>query len=250
MANKKGLNSSALATALGLQQADLDRLLEGVLPITPTRAEKLSATVGASQRFWLARESQYQQDRQALQEDAREWVSSLPLADMRKFGWLGGEVPTAERLRRALDFFGVSNVDEWRDAWLSEMAGVTAYRTSPAFASEAASVAAWLRQGDLLASQIDTARWSRQAFERLLPTLKPLTRIREPSEFLPRLQSACAACGVAVVVARAPKGCPASGATRVKDGHAKLQLSFRFLRDDSFWFTFFHEAGHLILHED
>ena len=29
---------------------------------------------------------------------------------------------------------------------------------------------------------------------------------------------------------------------------ALLQLSFRYLSDDHFWFTFFHEAGHLILH--
>jgi Zn-dependent peptidase ImmA (M78 family) len=27
-------------------------------------------------------------------------------------------------------------------------------------------------------------------------------------------------------------------------------LSFRFLSDDQFWFSFFHEAGHLLLHGD
>lgn len=250
LASKKGLSSTALATALGLQLDDLNRLLDGVLAITPTRAEKLSVAVGASQRFWMARESQYRLDLQALKEDAREWVSSLPLADMRDFGWLGGEVAPSEKLHRALDFFGVSSVDEWRDAWLSERAGLTAYRTSPAFATKAASAAAWLRQGDVLASRMQTGRWSRASFEALLPKLKPLTRTREPSEFLPKLQSACAACGVAVVIVRAPKGCPASGATRVKNDRATLQLSFRFLRDDSFWFTFFHEAGHLVLHAD
>jgi Zn-dependent peptidase ImmA (M78 family) len=55
---------------------------------------------------------------------------------------------------------------------------------------------------------------------------------------------------VAVVVARAPKGCAASGATRFVDRKKKaiLQLSFRHLTDDHFWFSFFHEAGHLILH--
>jgi Zn-dependent peptidase ImmA (M78 family) len=26
-------------------------------------------------------------------------------------------------------------------------------------------------------------------------------------------------------------------------------LSFRYLSDDHFWFTFFHEAGHLVLHD-
>jgi Zn-dependent peptidase ImmA (M78 family) len=52
-----------------------------------------------------------------------------------------------------------------------------------------------------------------------------------------------------VVVVRAPGGCRASGATRflTKD-KALLLLSFRYLTDDHFWFTFFHEAGHLLLH--
>jgi Zn-dependent peptidase ImmA (M78 family) len=27
-------------------------------------------------------------------------------------------------------------------------------------------------------------------------------------------------------------------------------LSFRYLSDDQFWFSFFHEAGHLLLHAD
>jgi hypothetical protein len=74
--------------------------------------------------------------------------------------------------------------------------------------------------------------------------------MHKPTEFMQQLQQKCAACGVAVVIVQAPKGCPASGATRVKNGKAILQLSARYLRDDSFWFTFFHEAGHLVLHED
>jgi len=54
-----------------------------------------------------------------------------------------------------------------------------------------------------------------------------------------------------VVVARAPKGCRASGATRfLTPDKALIVLSFRYRTDDQFWFTFFHEAGHLILHAE
>ncbi|HEV8072313.1 MAG TPA: ImmA/IrrE family metallo-endopeptidase [Planctomycetaceae bacterium] len=79
--------------------------------------------------------------------------------------------------------------------------------------------------------------------------IRPLTRKRDPDAFLPVLQKSCAECGVAVAVVRAPQGCRASGATRFT-GRAKalLQLSFRYLTDDHFWFTFFHEAAHLLLH--
>ena len=34
----------------------------------------------------------------------------------------------------------------------------------------------------------------------------------------------------------------------MSEDRALLLLSFRYLTDDHFWFTFFHEAGHLLLH--
>jgi Zn-dependent peptidase ImmA (M78 family) len=49
---------------------------------------------------------------------------------------------------------------------------------------------------------------------------------------------------------RGPQGCRASGAVRfLTPTRALIQLSFRYLSDDHFWFTFFHEAGHILLHE-
>ena len=48
-----------------------------------------------------------------------------------------------------------------------------------------------------------------------------------------------------------PKQCKASGAARfLTPSKAMLLLSVRHLSDDHFWFTFFHEAGHLILHSN
>jgi Zn-dependent peptidase ImmA (M78 family) len=76
-----------------------------------------------------------------------------------------------------------------------------------------------------------------------------LTLKHKPHQFLPPLTELCAKSGVAVSVIRAPQGCRASGATRfISPQKAILQLSFRFLTDDHFWFTFFHEAAHLVLH--
>lgn len=246
----KSLRANDLARALDISSEDLAKLLSGALPITASRARRLASVVGGTERFWLQRELQYRRDAEALEKEGKEWISSLPFPDMVRYGWLNAAASTGEKIRRALDYFEVSTIDEWRDAWLSDRFGITAYRTSPAFAMQSASVAAWLRQGELLAADLQVATWSRERFECLLPSLRPLTRILEPAKFIPELQERCAACGVAVVVVRSPKGCPASGATRVKGGKAILQLSVRYLRDDSFWFTFFHEAAHLVLHED
>jgi Zn-dependent peptidase ImmA (M78 family) len=63
------------------------------------------------------------------------------------------------------------------------------------------------------------------------------------------LREICAASGVALVIAPAPMGCRASGAVKlIRHRKAMIVLSFRYYSDDHFWFSFFHEAGHLVRH--
>ena len=95
----------------------------------------------------------------------------------------------------------------------------------------------------------ECAPWNAAGFQASLPKIRSLTRRKNPRVFVPKLREYCAEHGVAVAVVRAPTGCRASGATRfLSTGRALLLLSFRYLTDDHFWFTFFHESGHLLLH--
>jgi Zn-dependent peptidase ImmA (M78 family) len=77
-----------------------------------------------------------------------------------------------------------------------------------------------------------------------------LSKISHPRRFIPKLKQLCAEAGVALVVRRTPKGCYASGASAlVAPDKALLLVSFRHRADDHFWFTVFHELGHLLLHQ-
>jgi len=59
----------------------------------------------------------------------------------------------------------------------------------------------------------------------------------------------CAKCGVAVVYVPEIRNVSTSGAARWLDkDKALIQLSLRGKRDDKFWFNFYHEAGHILLH--
>jgi hypothetical protein len=157
---------------------------------------------------------------------------------------------TSEQVNACLEFFGVPDEAAWQSAY-GIAAEMTAFRTSRTFDSRPGAVAAWLRKGELAARHVHCRPWSRDFFLAALSRVRSLTRQKDPRRFLPALTQACADCGVAVVVLRAPSGCRASGATRfLSREKALLLLSFRFLSDDHFWFTFFHEAAHLILHGD
>jgi len=223
-------------------------LLEGRATITIALARQLEISLGASVEFWMARDYQYRQDVGRLQSNGKEWVRELPIGDMIKFGWLSPVPRPSEEVASCLQFFGVPNVSKWSQVYkdLNQMA---VFRKSAAFESRPAAVAAWLRRGEIEAKSIDCEKWDSVQFKETLLEIRSLTRVKDPGRFVPALRNLCADSGVAVTVVRAPNGCSASGATKfLSPNKALLQLSFRFLTDDHFWFTFFHEAGHLILH--
>jgi hypothetical protein len=85
-------------------------------------------------------------------------------------------------------------------------------------------------------------------FAEALEQLRGFT-VRKPGEFVPALRDRCAAAGVAVVIVPPLPGVRAYGATRwLHSTKALIQLSLRGKTDDHLWFTFFHEAGHVLKH--
>jgi HTH-type transcriptional regulator / antitoxin HigA len=236
------------ARRIGQTSDDVTSLLEGRSTITIGIARKLEEVLGASVEFWMSRDFQYRQDVSRLHQVDEEWLAELPVGDMIKFGWLTPSPRPAEEMAACLRFFAVPNVSAWRRAY-ADIQKIVAFRTSRSFESRPAAVAAWLRQGEIVGESINCGPWSAKRFEESLLQIRSLTRQKDPGRFMPDLKNYCAQNGVAVAVVRAPNGCRASGATRFISGRkALLLLSFRYRSDDQFWFSFFHEAGHLVLH--
>jgi HTH-type transcriptional regulator/antitoxin HigA len=244
----RNMTLSEFAVQMSQTLEDTKGLLQGRLTITLSIARRLQRVLGSSVEFWMSRDVQYREDVARLHKVDKEWLSSLPLGDMIRFGWLGSAPYPANEVAACLEFFDVPSVQAWKQKYavISEM---TIFRTSSSFDSRPGSVAAWLRQSEIQGNEIDCAPWSPIRFRELLSSIRPLTRQKSPEHFLPELQKICALAGVAVTIVRAPAGCRASGATRfLSSSKALLSLSFRYLSDDQFWFTVFHEAGHLLLH--
>jgi hypothetical protein len=169
---------------------------------------------------------------------------------MAKWGWVEAVADRAAKVAACLRFFGVPTVKAWGDAYSEGLLSV-AFKTSPTFESDPGAVAAWLRQGEIEASMIACDMWDPERFRQEMPAVRELTREKDPDVFIPELIRLCASCGVAIVVLRAPTKCRASGVSRfLTPTRPLLMLSFRYLSDDHFWFAFFHEAGHVLLHSE
>ena len=246
---ERGISIDDFAQKMQKSRQEILELLQGHSPITLGIARQLEKTLGASVEFWMSREFRYRERLGGCEEEANLWVQSLPVADMLKFGWLGSLPEGSDLLAACLRFFGVGSVAAWHRVY-GALEQRYSFRTSPSFESEPGALITWLRRGELEGSAMDCAPWNPLAFKSALDSVRGLTRERDPNRFLPALQRLCAEAGVAVAIVRSPNGSRASGATRfLSKNKALLLLSFRYLSDDQLWFSFFHEAGHLLLHD-
>ena len=152
-----------------------------------------------------------------------------------------------EQLREVLGFFGVASVAAWNAVW-DASAATAAYRKAK-LEGDPVALAAWMRIGERRAADVEAEPFDRGKFLRVLQEIRGLTVEPDPSVWGPRLDELCRSAGVVVVIEQELPKARVNGIARwINPWKGLIQLSLRYLRDDIFWFTFFHEAAHLLVH--
>lgn len=248
---ERGWSQADLATRSGFTKKHVHLLLQGKAALSEDTALRLERVLGSSARFWMNLETQYREQLlrresiASLEQDVT-WLKELPLKDMVTFGWVEKAANKAQQVYVCLRYWGVASVAAWRAQYEQPVA---AYRAAEKLIRKPAAVSAWLRQGEREAEKLRCGEYSQEKFEAVLQEVRGLTLEHDTAKFVPVLVEKCAQAGVAVVFAPAPKGCPVSGATKwLGANKALIMLSLRGKTDDKLWFTFFHEAGHLLKH--
>lgn len=244
----QGMTQKELAVRLGRPAQVINEIIKGKKAITPETALELEKVLGIKAHFWAALEAAYRmtlarnKDRDELQ-GAEEWLAEFPVREMEKRGWIQAGRTKVEKLRRLLEFLGVANPAAYKEV-------VVGYRMTPSAASKVSlgALAVWLRRGELEARGIGAPPYDATRFGDALMQIRGMT-MQPAEEFKEALFDLCLSAGVVVAaVPELPKS-GANGATRwLTDQKALIQLSLRSKWQDVFWFSFFHEAGHILLH--
>ena len=269
-----GMTQRDLAARTGRTSKHINEIIKGKATVTPEMALQLERVLDVPASFWSSRERHYREalarehERERLSEYVA-WLKQVPVSAMVRLGWVRPSKDKVEQLREVLSFFGVASPEQWRHIrgraavvggalgivpsfWgftlLLTAGGLVACRKSRAFQSAPGAVAAWFRKGHIDAQRIRCGPYDARKFRRVLQRVRSAT-VRPPKVFQPEMVRLCSEVGVAVTfVPELPKT-GLSGATYwLTPGKAAIQLSLRYKTDDHLWFTFFHEAGHILLH--
>lgn len=244
------LSQADLADRTGLSTKYVNQIINLNATLSAETAVRLEAVTGVPAETWTLLEAEFRaaearSARAGVVKDWVGWLGAFRLAELRDRGIITTASTSARTVDELLRFFGISSPEGWDRVWEPSL---TRFRRSPSFTPEIPPTTVWLRIGQRKATAVKTSSYSASGLLALMPTICDLTR--KPMRIgIAELQRLCAEVGVAVVYAAEFKGCRASGATWwASPTKAVVLLSNRGKREDRFWFSFFHECGHLLKH--
>jgi len=247
---EKGMTQTDLATRSGRPKKTINEIINGKAAITIETAIQFEKVLGVPASFWNNRQCIY--DAYVAERAEKDklkthinWLKKFPVNDMINLKWINGYSDKVLQLNELLKYFGVNSPDEWGIIWSRPQA---IYRQSPSYNTNLESISVWLRKGEIEAQRINCRKFNKHAFIALLKKVVPFTK-ESPEIFEEKVVQRCADSGVAVVFIPPLKGVPVFGVTQwVTPEKALIQFTLRGKYEDFFWFSFFHEAGHIVLH--
>ena len=227
-------------------------VISGTSSITVDMSVAFENVTKIPARFWMNKQRMYDEYlvRKKREEEAAqsvEWMRCFPIAEMVKLRWIETCKTASEKVCGLYRFFGISTEKAWQDYYMGQKLKM-AFRISLTVTRNPYAISAWLRQCELKAMEMDVeTTYTEKGLKAAIGTMKQIMT-EQPDDFYAKLQACCASVGIKLVNAQCLPKAPIHGATRWLNDTPVIQLSNRYKRYDIFWFTFFHEIGHILLH--
>ncbi len=249
-----GMPIKEFALRCGKPEPTIHAVLQGKSSVTPDMAILFEKVLGIPAHLWLSLQCQFDEfkARQQLDEELQreiQWARKFPFRDMVEKGYLDApsQCSLLEKIKVLLSFFGFAKTSVWEKYYLCQILKAE-FRLSLSGLPEAPSLSAWLRYGENKAmEQFDIPTFRHENLKAQLPQMKALANAGK-SDFLPELRQLCKEVGIILVFTPHLRNSRVRGATRWLKETPLVQVSDSYKRYDIFWFSFFHEIGHILLH--
>lgn len=250
----QSMTIESLALRIGMDARSLHRIFSGLQPIVPETSVRLEMVFGIPASFWNNLQAQYAEtlarlsERDRLDEERRTnkaWIKKFPLSLMKKRKYIPEAKDETEIYRALLSFFGVTSKGALEQTCAYSN---IAARRSMCFGTDKWHMAVWIRQGEREVANTIVEAYDANQFKKSLAKIRSLT-LKTPEIFVPEMKNLCAVAGVRLALVPEIPKVPWNGATKWIRGRPLIILNLRGKGEDVFWFSFFHEASH-VLHDD
>lgn len=245
--DESGLTQEDFAKRLDTTPKNLSLLIRGEQSLSIDIAMKLSRLIGTSVNYWLKLQNAYdtliaefRSEKELVEErkifeyfDYRFFKENYGLPDLPR--------QKDEQIKALRTFLNVATLTV-----LSKRDMAVSFRSSAENLTQASTVKAnaMVQIATNKALKTELPGFNRKKFEEAVKYALTLTKNHE--EFYPLIRKAFGEAGVIFVIMPNIAGSKTNGATKKIGKNIMLMVNDRRLNTDSFWFTLFHEIGHII----
>lgn len=242
-----GMSQKEFATRMDLSQKHVSKLINGEVQLTPDVAVRLEMVLGIPAKFWNKLEATYREklikvNAENEMDEDKEIARKIPYNEMVKYGWVPVAKKIEEKVVNLRKFFGVVSLTLIQDMRLSRIACRRLAETE----KSNYALMAWAQEAKIEARDIKTSLIDLKTLENKLPEIRSMTTM-DPEVFCIQLQHLLADCGIALVFLPHIGGSFLHGATFMDGNKIVIGLTVRGKDADRFWFSLFHELGHILL---
>ncbi|MBQ0070580.1 MAG: helix-turn-helix domain-containing protein [Spirochaetales bacterium] len=242
----RGMSQKEFAQRMDMSEKHISRLINGEVQLTSDAAMRLEMVLGLPARFWNNLEAIYREKLQLVQaenemEEDIAIMKKFPYREMAKYGWVQDTNSSEEKVLALRKHFEVVRLSMLKTPLIPGIA----YRRQSSSEKAECALLAWAQRAKLEARQINTSAIDLQRLETNIPEIRTMTSC-DPAEFCPRLVGLLAKCGIALVFLPHIGGSFLHGATFYDRNKIVVGLTVRGKDADKFWFSLFHELGHIL----
>ena len=243
----RGMTQKEFAVRMNMSEKHISRLINGDVQLTPDAAVRLETVLGAPAQFWNNLESAYREKiikataENELYADI-EFARNIPYNDMAKNGWVPDTKKPQERVAHLRKYFEVVRLDLIQNPQVTKIA---CRRQAETEKSDFALIA-WAQEARIEARHIHTEPVDLKRLDNYLSDIRKMTT-KDPAVFCPELINMLGDCGIAIVFLPHIGGSFLHGATFLEGDKIVIGMTVRGKYADRFWFSLFHEIGHVLL---
>ncbi len=245
------MTQKELSVRLSCTPKHINEIIKGLKPISNALAVKLENVFNLKASFWNNLQNIYNEQIEKLR--IKESVSHEEIQyfkdnkNIYKFlvgdNWVEECSDVTEGVLNLRKFLKINSL--LQVGKLLQVNG--AYRISDKVKINDLALACWLRMCDILSEKIEIKEYREINKDIILKDIKEIRKLSKenPNVFIEKLQSYFSELGISIVVLKNIQGAPVNGLIKKSNNGINICLTIRGKDADKFWFTLFHELGHL-----
>ena len=248
-----GVSQKELAVKTETSEKHINEIIKGKKNISVSFAKKLENVLPPDVSFWINRQAIYDEKMETLKiknnitKEEKDMIKKFPMKELEQYGYISTNDNDVDKVLKLRKFCSISDL-RLVEAALNVMSFSVAFKMDNTSKEvDPYRLYSWLRMCQIETESIHNPNYYDIAkLKESLEEIKKCSLLSDSKEAYLKVVDILYGCGINFKIVRNLKSTPVQGYIKTLNDKISLCVTLKWHYEDVFWFTLFHEIGHLL----